>query len=91
MDKLVSILKAVGGLADAAVPVAHGDRTSIMALLAVFNTQVLPAIVPLIPPPYGVAVAALIPVINQLATVLIPMFAAAHVARSLPEPVKKAA
>lgn len=79
-DYLAKVLAAVGQLADELVPVAKGSRTAISALAGV-ATVVIPTVLPLIPAPYGPAIAAAIPAIQALVAVFTPLFAVAHVTR----------
>jgi hypothetical protein len=80
-DYLAKVLAAIGQLADELVPVAKGSRTAISALTGV-ATVVLPVVLPLIPAPYGPAIAAAIPAVQSLVAVLTPLFAVAHVTRA---------
>jgi hypothetical protein len=76
---LSSLFGSVGATVNTAVPVGVGNRTAITAIVGLV-AQAVPMLLPLIPPPYGAAVATLLPVVNQLVTVLLPLFAIAHVA-----------
>lgn len=92
MSNVLNALKALvvsgGAVVDSAVPVATGNRT-VLAVLASYALQYAPALVSLIPPPYGAAVATLLPLLGKVASVAVAAFAAAHVARSLaPAPAK---
>ena len=84
---LLSVLQVLGQLVDAAIPVAQGSRTAISALVGVATT-VAPVVLPLIPAPYGPAIVAAIPVIQQLVAIATPLFALAHVTRPAAAPAK---
>lgn len=82
---VAKVLSLVGQVVDAAIPVANGSRTAVAALVGLATT-VAPTVLPMIPPPYGMAIAAAIPVIQQLITILMPLFAIAHITRPAAAP-----
>jgi hypothetical protein len=82
LSALKSLFVSAGSAVDAAVPVSTGNRT-VATVLVGAAAQTIPALLPFIPPPYGPAIMALIPVITQVVAILTPVFAAAHVARAV--------
>lgn len=76
MSFFSDILAKLGAVVDAIVPVAHGDRTKIAALIAVVAPVVCTALTPVFPP-----ACAVVDGLGKLAATLVPVFAGAGLFR----------
>lgn len=79
---LKNLLGVAGDAVDTAVPVATGSRTVGTVLIGI-AAKYVPMVLPLLPSKYSTAITALLPVVNQAVSFLAPLFAMAHVARSV--------
>lgn len=76
LSALLSVAKSLGAVIDAAVPVAHGDRTKVSALVAVATPVVRTVVCAVYP-----AGCSVVDAIGATAAVLVPVFAGAGIVR----------
>lgn len=76
LASITALAEGVGSIVDAVIPVAHGDRTKIGALIAVAAPVLCKALDPVLPAACGVVQS-----IGMAAGALVPLFALAGLVR----------
>jgi hypothetical protein len=79
---ITSIFGAAGSVVTTAAPVVPANGLSFSALglgLIQLAQTYGPTLLPLIPPPYGPAIVALVPLVTKLLAIATTLFAVAHV------------